>query len=259
MKHTQALLSAVAAIFISGSALAADLKIGTECTFPPYNYRDDGGNLVGFDIDVANDVCNRIGKTCEFVCQAWDGILPGLLAGKYDLIVASMTDNDERRKKIDFAAVYDFPIARFFAKKGSKFTPFVNGEPNVDGLDGAIVGVQRATTYDGYVSQVFSGVEIKRYDQVDNVYLDLKSGRLDIAIMGQSPAYAAFLSKPGNENFEFIGPAIISAEHFGRGNAPALRKGQDALKGMISKAIEDMHADGSINRYHEAHIGIPQR
>lgn len=259
MKLKQILLSAAVSVAFCGTAIAADFKVGTECTFPPYNYRDAAGNLAGFDIDVGNEIAKRVGFDIEWVCQAWDGIIPGLLAGKYDLIIASMTDTDARREKIDFTEAYDFSVARFVTAEGGDYAPFKDGVPDVEGLKGAAVGVQRATTYDAYISDMFADVEIKRYDQADNVFLDLKSGRLDLAMLGQSSAHASFLSKPEGEGFAFVGPPIISPEHFGRGNAVALRKGQDELRESISKAIRAMHADGTINGYHLTHVGIPQK
>ena len=252
-------LPAIAGILIAGNAIAEDYRIGTECTYPPYNYKDSDGNLIGFDIDVGNAICSALEANCEFVCQAWDGMIPGLLAGKYDLIVASMTDNDERRKKIDFTAAYDFPVARFVGRKGMELNIMTDGELNLDALEGKIVGVQRATTYDALMTGEFPDVDIKHYDEQNNVYLDLANGRLDLAFLGQASTHASFLTTENGQDFQFYGDAIVSEEYFGRGNAVALLQGQDDLRESISEIIAALHENGEINAFHEKHIGIPQK
>src|SRR5690242_6573421 len=112
MKKLALILAAGIAAF-AAQASAKELRVGSECTYPPFNYRSPGGELLGFDIDVAKEVIKRIGADVSFVCQPFDSLIPGLLAGKFDLLAASMSITDERKKSIDFSIPYRSSTAVF--------------------------------------------------------------------------------------------------------------------------------------------------
>ena len=107
-KLTKLALAATAALFVVGAAQAQDrtIKIGTEGAYPPFNNLTSDGQLVGFDIDIANALCAEMKAKCEFVTSDWDGIIPALQAGKFDAIIASMSITDERKEKVDFSDKY---------------------------------------------------------------------------------------------------------------------------------------------------------
>ena len=96
-------LSTVLALGTAGGVSAEKLRVGMECTYAPFNYKTADGDLAGYDVDVANGVARIIGADLEFVCQEWDGMIPALLANKFDLIIASMSITEKRMKKIDFS------------------------------------------------------------------------------------------------------------------------------------------------------------
>jgi len=229
------------------------LKIGTEGTYPPFNFKDNAGVLQGFDVDIANEICRRIGAECTFILQEWDGMLPGLLAGKFDLIVASMSITEERQKRIDFSIPYRGSTGRFVVRKGSNIAPFkANGELDPDALKGKVLGVERATTYDRYIEAKFPSLErITRYSGVNNMLLDLTSGRVDIIIGGPIKLYQNFLQKPEGKDFEFVGPELTANEFFGTGIGVGLRKGNAELLAKINKALEDIIADGTFKKINQ--------
>ena len=107
MKKLLTAIVAVSAFGLVASGVSAQtVRIGTEGAYPPFNSIDSDGNLVGFDVDISNALCDAAGLTCEFVIQDWDGMIPGLLAKKYDAIIASMSITEERKKKVDFTGKY---------------------------------------------------------------------------------------------------------------------------------------------------------
>ena len=137
------LLALAALVLVSGNALAEKVRIGTEGAYPPFNMIDKNGKPAGFDVDIANALCEKMGAECTFVTQDWDGIIPGLLARKYDAIVASMSITEERKKAVDFTDRYYSNSLRFITKKGAGIDP--------NNLEGKSIGAQRATISANYV------------------------------------------------------------------------------------------------------------
>ena len=155
----------------TGAGMPATLRIGSEGYYPPFNYIDESGVLKGFDIDIALALCQRMEVECELVAQDWDGIIPALLAGEYDAIVASMSITRERRQVVSFTDKYYSNLVRFVAAEDTEFDP---GD-----LTGRNVGAQRATVAASWLEENADGARIKLYDTQENVFLDLAAGRLD--------------------------------------------------------------------------------
>lgn len=256
MKTLKTLLAAAFAVTLLGAAASAEtLRVGTECTYHPFNFRDADGNLQGYDVDVAKAVAEHIGADIEFVCQKWDGMIPALLANKYDLIVASMSITDERKQKIDFSDPYRVSIGQFIAAKSKKLELFeADGSVNSAGFDGIKVGLQRATTYDRWMQAKAPSAEIVRYDQVEALYLDLRNGRVDAIMTNPMKAYLKFLSKDDGSGFEVVGPQIEDTEYFGIGVGIGLRQGNEALLARINKAIGTITEDGSLEKFALKHF-----
>ena len=219
------------------------VRIGTEGAYPPFNYVDSEGNLQGFDVDVAKALCDAMDVECEFIVQDWDGMIPGLLAKKYDAIIASMSITEERKKKVDFTNKYYQTPAKFVAKKGA-FTDF-----DEDSLDGKVVGVQRATIHENFVREKFGDqVEIRSYATLDEANMDLVSGRLDLVCADSVPLQESLLDKDYGEDYTFVGPGYIDEKWFGEGIGIALRKDDDRLKEMFNKAITKIRNDGTYQK-----------
>ncbi|MCW5699808.1 MAG: transporter substrate-binding domain-containing protein, partial [Rhodospirillales bacterium] len=124
MGLSKLIIAATVAGLLAGTASAADtIRIGTEGAYPPFNQIDENGKLIGFDIDIAKALCEKMQAECAFVTQDWDGIIPGLLAKKYDAIIASMSITEERKQAVAFTDKYYSNKLRFVAKDGSDFDP----------------------------------------------------------------------------------------------------------------------------------------
>lgn len=231
-------------------ALAREVRVGSECTYPPFNYRDAKGELQGFDIDIAREIGKRMNADVKFVCQAWDGMIPGLLAGKYDLILASMSITEDRQKSIDFSIPYRSSSGRFAGPKSMASASPVkaDGSPDPDAFKGKTVGIQRSSQYERYLMEIFPSVQIARYDTVDNMLLDLKTGRIDAVMAGPIKLSADFLDKPDGANFAFVGPEIDVVKYFGPGVGVGIRKGDTELKNAVDKALAELIKDGTFKQ-----------
>ena len=143
---TKLIAIAVVAMFSSVNASAETLRVGMECTYAPFNYKTADGDLAGYDVDVAKGVAKIIGADFEYVCQEWDGMIPALLANKFDLIIASMSITEKRMKKIDFSGPYRFSTGQMLGSKKTKVELFDDaGKPIPANFKGLKVGLERAT------------------------------------------------------------------------------------------------------------------
>jgi arginine/ornithine transport system substrate-binding protein len=225
-----------------GSASADDwkkIRIGTEGAYPPFNFIDEKGQLQGFDIDIAKALCKEMGAECEFVIQDWDGLLPGLLAKKFDCIIASMSITEERKKKVNFTEKYYQTPARFVARKSAIMDLFKKG------IKGNTVGVQRATVTEYYLRDNFSKLlKIKSYATIDEANLDLLAGRLDMVFADSVVLIGGLLVKPEGKDYTFFGPTFSDRKAFGDGIGIAIRKGDNDLAEKFNNAIKALRANG---------------
>lgn len=234
--------AAAAMAFATHAASAADMKqirIGVEGAYPPFSEKTADGELIGFDIDIAKALCEKMNAECELVEQDWDGIIPALLAKKYDAIVASMSITEERKKRVDFSNKYYNTPARFAAKDGA----FADDKPET--LAGKTIGVQRGTIHDDFITNEYPDSDIKRYGTQEEAYLDLTAGRLD-AIAADSLAISdGFLKTDAGKGYSFFGVPHNEVKYFGEGAGIAVRKGEDDLREAFNKAIMEIRADGT--------------
>jgi len=247
-------IAGIAAILAAAAGTAASAKdwktvrIGTEGAYPPFNYIDKDGKLKGFEIDLANALCEKIGAKCEFVVQDWDGIIPGLLAKKYDAIIASLYITDERKQKIDFTKKYYQTPGRFVVRKGTKL------EISEEGLKGKVIGVQRATAFERFLRDTYPSIDLRVYATQDEVNLDLVSGRLDAVLADVVAMGINFLKSPEGKDFEFTGPSFSGSKWFGFGAGVAVRKEDPDLRDAFNKAIDQVRADGTYDKIRAVHF-----
>jgi len=226
----------------SGPAMAKDwtkVRIGVEGAYPPFSYVQPDGELAGFDIDIAKALVEAMGAEVTLVAQDWDGMIPALMAKKYDAIIASMSITEERLKKVNFSKRYYRTPVKFVVKKGA--IPVFS----IDAIKGKSVGVQRATVSDKYLSDVYGkDVKIKRYGTQDEAYLDLIAGRVDLLLADSVVLLDGFLKKEEGKDYEFVGPDFNDPKWFGDGIGVALRKQDKDLEELFNKAIDTIRANG---------------
>ncbi len=247
-KLTIALAVAVLAMGMSLAQAAEKLRIGVEGAYPPFSWKEADGTLKGFDIEIALALCERMGRECELVEQDWDGIIPALLARKYDAIVASMSITEERKKRVDFTKKYYNTPARFVAAKDSKL------EPTPAGMKGKVVGTQRGTTHQCYMEKMFPGTKLRLYGTQEEVFLDLSAGRIDASISDSTQASDGFLNTDAGKGYDFLGGVQYDLGCHGEGAGIAVRKGEDDLREAFNKAIQEIRSDGTYMKINDRYF-----
>ena len=236
-------LAVFAALALAAGAAAADMKkvtLGTEGAYPPFNWIDENGDLKGFDIDIGDALCAAAKLDCTWAVQDWDGIIPGLLAKKYDAIIASMSITEERKKKVDFTGKYYTTPAKFVRMKGSGI------EISDESLEGKAVAVQRATIHENFMRDNYGEiVTIKAYATQDEANLDFVAGRVDLLLADSVVLLEGFLNTPDGEGAEFVGPDFTDPQWFGDGAGIAIRKGETELLDALNGGLAAIRADGT--------------
>jgi len=243
-------LGAAVAVLAIGAAQAQDktIKIGTEGAYPPFNNLTSDGKLVGFDIDIANALCEEMKAKCEFVTSDWDGIIPALQAGKFDAIIASMSITDERKEKVDFSGKYYNTPSVIAVPKDSTVT-----EVSKEALAGKTIGVATSTTHYNYAEKTFTDSTIKGYPSSQEFQLDLANGRLDAA-EDDIVVMSTWLDTADGACCKLLGqPEPQPVEIFGPGAGIAVRKG-DPLAGEFTAAIKAIRANGKYKEINDKYF-----
>ena len=250
MKILKILAAASIAITALTGAAYAEMKIriGTEGAYPPFNFKDASGELKGFDIDIAKALCAEMKADCTFVAQDWDGIIPALLAKKYDAIIASMSITEERKKKVDFTDKYYSTPAKFIVDKKSGITDVSAGA-----LKGKNVGTQGSTIHSNFLEDVYKGSNIKLYKTQDEANADLAAGRLD-AILADSAVLFEWLKTKDGKCCQFTGPDFTDPKYFGLGAGIAVRKGETELTASFNKAIKAILVNGTYKKINDKYF-----
>ncbi len=224
--------------------------LGTEGAYAPFNSIDANGNLVGFDIEIGNALCEAMNAECEWVTSDWDGIIPALIAKKFDAIVASMSITDERKKKIDFTSKYYTSPVSFAVEKKNAIKYFSQG------LKGKAVAVQSGTVTENLVNGLFGKlVKVKAYKTQEEANLDFNSGRVDL-LAADSFIISDFLASDAGKNAEVFGPNIDDKKYLGEGIGIGVRKGEDELVKALNAAIAKIRSDGTYKKINDKYFNF---
>jgi octopine/nopaline transport system substrate-binding protein len=237
-----------------GNAIAkeGELSIGTEGAYPPWSMADAEGHVTGFDADVGALLCGRLNEKCHFVVQAFDGLIPALKAKRFDIIISGMSITADRKKEINFSVGYAELANMFVVPKDSNLAGIKDVDTLLKSLDGKKVGVQAGTTHAHFLEKRVPNAELKTYDTLDQMQIDLATGRIDTAFADAS-ALQDFLAKPEGKNFQFVDVQIKSSfdPALGEGIGVGITRDNTVLKAEIDKALCELIADGSIGKASE--------
>ena len=247
--------------FLTISSIADQIKIGTEGAYPPWNSKDAAGNLIGFEVELANELCKIMKHDCTIVEQDWDGMIPALVSRKFDAIMAGMSITSERMKTINFSQGYADEVASLAVMKGSKNEGLktmsainlsdvsADEQATLDVLTkafkGKTIGVQTATIHQNFLeSGLMGSVKVRTYKTQDEVNLDLSAGRIDAALAA-AVAFTDYAEKSGKE-VVLTGPTFAGGD-FGNGVGVGIRKGDSKLINDFNAAIDKARDDGIIS------------
>ena len=252
-----ALLGALALSLLSPLSMADEAKpvrIGIEAAYPPFAMKTPEGAITGFDYDIGNALCAEMQVKCVWIEQEFDGLIPALKVRKFDAVLSSLNITPERLKSVDFTNKYYATPARLAMKAGA-----VLNDPLVD-LKGKKVGVQRASIYDRYATEVYApaGIEVVRYSSQNEIFLDLTAGRVDATLADVVNIDDGFLKTDAGKGFALVGPDYTEAKYFGDGVGIAVRKGDKAMAERFNKAIAAIRANGKYqevqNKYFQFNV-----
>ena len=241
--------SIAALSLFGGSAFAQEkLVIGTEGAYPPFNNLESDGTLTGFDIDIANALCEEMKVPCEFVTNDWDGIIPALQSKKFDAIIASMSITPERKEQVDFSKkYYNTPPAIAVPKDSdiSAATP--------EALAGKTMGAQGSTTHSNYAEKHMPDAELKLYPTADEYKLDIQNGRID-AVIDDVVVLSEWVKSEAGACCKILGTLPVDVEINGEGAGIAVRKGETALADRFTAAIAGIRASGKYKEINDKYF-----
>ena len=228
---TTTLLAATA-----GFASAETIRIGTEGAYPPFNFIDDSGQVAGYERELGDELCKRVGVTCEWVTNDWDSIIPNLQSGNYDIIMAGMSITDEREKVLDFSENYVPPAD----------SSYVGLTADAD-IKGGVVAAQVGTIQAGYVAE--SGATLLEFPTPDETVAAVRNGEA-VAVFADKDFLAPYVAESNGE-LTYIGADVT----LGGGVGLGFRESDDALRERFNAAIQAMKAENLLNPLIAKHFG----
>jgi polar amino acid transport system substrate-binding protein len=247
-------LSVVVATLPLAAVMASEtrtLRIATEGAYPPFNYVTSDGKLAGFDVEIGRALCEKMQAKCSFVAQDWDGIIPALLANKYDVIIASMFITAERRKVVDFTDPYQKSAMTFVVPSDSQLTDF-----SPTAMAGKTIGAQGSTTQGDYLTKAYPDSEVRLYPTQDAVNLDLASGRLDAQVGDMIPMLDWTKKSKDGSCCKIAGEPISDPKYVGDGVGMALRQDDDELREALNAALAVIITDGTYKTINDKFFSV---
>lgn len=217
------------------------IYIGTDATYPPMEFRDEKGEIVGFDIDLGRAIAEELGVEAVFIDTAWDGIFPALDAGKFDIIISSTSITEERLKSKEMSDPY-YVTSQAIAVRKDNTT--IKGPED---LKGKVVAVQIGTTGDLAVSEI-EGVTVKRFDTIDKAYMEVLNGRADAVVNDLSEVAYRMKMLP---DMKIVATFREGEEKYG----VTMRKGDLELLAAINEALRKIKESGKYDEIYQKWFG----
>jgi ABC-type amino acid transport substrate-binding protein len=230
---------------------AFKITVATEAAFPPFNYPDRKGIPAGFEMELAQEACQRMKAECEFAAFKWDDLIPGLLDKKFDMILSSMEVTSERRKRMGLSRRYYLSPGAFIAQKGAPF----DGPPSL--LRNKRIGIQKDSTHADWADKSFRrSAQLKRYNTLAEALNALATDEVD-AVFGDKAQLWLWSQKPEGKCCEMVGQDIKDNQTLGIGVAAGMRREDAKLRDAFNKALGEMVSDGTYRKINEKYFPFP--
>jgi ABC-type amino acid transport substrate-binding protein len=230
---------------------AFKITVATEGAYPPFNYLDRKGLPAGFEMELAQDACQRMKAECEFIAAKWDELVPGLLDKKFDIVMSSLEVNNERRRRLGMSRRYYLSPGAFIAAKGQPF----DGPPSL--LRNKRIGVQKDSTHADWLDKSFRrSAQIKRYPTVAEALKGLVDDEVD-AVFGDKVQLWLWSQKPEGKCCEVMGQDIKDTQTLGVGVSAGIRREDIKLRDAFNKALGEMMSDGTYKKLNEKYFPFP--
>lgn len=248
----KAAITIVTIVAASGCAVATEsvIRVGTDASYPPFNYIGADGIHRGYEVDMVEALCERMDARCEFVVIDWSGLIPSLQSGKIDAIIAAMSITQERLKQVDFTDAYLLSKPLVVALKDTGIAATIRPEEDWKDL---IAGVQSASTHAQYVEEVARPADIKEYESQDDMKLDLISGRVDV-IVDSAVSLSDWLKGEGKACCKVVGELERDEKIHGPGAGIAIRKDDAPLKSRFNVALDGIITDGTMKTINDTYF-----
>lgn len=221
-----------------------EIKFATEATYAPFEYMDDNNQIKGFDINLANALCQEIKAKCTFQNQAFDSLIPALKFKRYDAAISAMDITDARLKQVSFTNAYYDNAAAFVSVKGK-----VSDQAD---LKGKRVGVQNGSTHQSFLVDQMTGVTSVPYASYQDAFIDMQNGRID-SVFGDTAVVAEWFKK--DDTLAYVGEPVTNKQYFGNGFGIAVNKDNQALVDQLNKALETVKENGQYQAIFDKYFG----
>ncbi|CAH0528925.1 arginine ABC transporter substrate-binding protein [Vibrio hippocampi] len=238
------LLASLIGFASTGAMAQQTIKFAMEATYAPFEYMDENNQIQGFDVDLANALCQQIEAKCSFHNQAFDSLIPALKFKRYDAAISAMDITEARQQQVSFTDAYYDNSAAFVAIEGQV--------ADKAALEGKKIGVQNGSTHQSYLIEQMPGVTTVPYASYQDAFIDMQNGRID-SVFGDTAVVAEWFNK--NDKLTYVGEQITNPAYFGNGFGIAVNKGNQELVDQLNQALAAVKANGEYQAIFNKYFG----
>ncbi|KZX67717.1 arginine ABC transporter substrate-binding protein [Vibrio sp. HI00D65] len=238
------LLASLIGLASLNAAAKEEIKFAMEATYAPFEYMDENNQIQGFDVDLANALCEEMKATCTFHNQAFDSLIPALKFKRYDAAISAMDITEARLQQVNFSDAYYDNSAAFISIEGKV--------ADQAALEGKRIGVQNGSTHQSYLLEQLPGVTAVPYSSYQDAFIDMKNGRID-SVFGDTAVVAEWFKK--EDNLTYVGDQVTNQEYFGNGFGIAVNKSNPELVAQLNTALAAVKANGEYDKIFNKYFG----